>query len=276
MTIYPTNLRFSWANINQQRGPIGPQNVVISGPECVQIGQHVNFLCSASGNGLVYLWTDGKKNNISTDAQLSFYPESTLNLTCIVTDENGLQEIKIHELTVGEAPYLKLSTEKTRLEFIEGSKLEKLHCFSENGDVFWRVYPNSTDQPREIQSDEVTVGFGLWKAVQCGARNEFGTRLSKILEIESIPNSVLPHNVRIEQPDVYALVGSNLSISCFAQGIDVNYSWSKDDLEIGERGQELVFGNLTDADSGSYKCKAFNKYGNSTSLPIQIHTGEVL
>ncbi|CAG5113610.1 Oidioi.mRNA.OKI2018_I69.chr2.g7700.t1.cds [Oikopleura dioica] len=263
-----------WANINKKIGPIGPQNVQIIGPDSAQIGQPINFECKATGNGLNFRWMDGQNNNISTDAQLSFYPESTINLTCIVSDLDGLQTSRIHELTVGEAPFLRTSTEDSLLEFVEGSKLEKIYCFSKDGDVFWRVYLNSTDElPREIQSDEVTVGYSLWKAVQCGARNEFGTRLSKIIEIASIPSSSLPHNVRIEQPDLYARVGSNLSITCSALGIDVNYHWSKDDVELEEIGAELAFDDLTDEDSGSYKCTASNKYGNATSLPITVHIG---
>nr|XP_046254303.1 hemicentin-1-like isoform X19 [Scatophagus argus] len=264
----------------------GPDNVQITGPSEVHVGQAINLTCSAESNPSAnYTWM---LNGMEIHNSAVFTKNTTEfsdsgKYTCEVTNKiTGRTSSVVHILSVTE-PVSNVMLAASSTDLVEFNSSVTLTC-SSSGSSLSFLWLNSSSEVTESDRVQLTDGGSTLTIVNVTRYDQgpFRCLVSNPVSDDSSSNEVNlsisygPENIILTSPPhEYYAVGSNFILSCSADSRPAAmFYWFLNGDQLTDTGAELRLTNIQMSQSGNYSCQAFNqktgRYEMSQSSPVTV------
>uniref|UniRef100_A0AAQ5ZDB4 Heparan sulfate proteoglycan 2 n=1 Tax=Amphiprion ocellaris TaxID=80972 RepID=A0AAQ5ZDB4_AMPOC len=248
------------------------------GPLHVRVGEPINLECQASGeprpsvswHRFKVIGFDGKTHFLQI---LVARPEDSGTYVCAARNNEGTTETKVEVFVEGgpQVPTVPRASVPEPLMVVVEGQTATLRCDAHgfpSPKITWSKLRSPLPWRHKVVNNSLvlpTVGRQDSGEYICSATNNMGTTdVTIMLDVES---ESPPYATSVPD-DVAVRVGEVIRLQCLAHGTPpLTYTWTKLDGNLPPRAQvsggDLQINLATTEDTGSYKCVASNKVGNS-------------
>ncbi|XP_058243133.1 uncharacterized protein LOC131351658 [Hemibagrus wyckioides] len=268
--------------------PVSSVTIVPSQTELVEYNSTVNFVCSASGSSLSFIWLNGSSEITAGERVQLTDNNSSLTITSVIRGDTGPYECEASNsisrnkslplsLIIYYGPeYVSASADPVGPFYSSGSNLI-LTCSavsSPPAEFQWAV--NGTElgeMGRELKLSNIQISQS--GNYTCIAHNKQSLRFSVsqpisvtvLVQVSSV--TIIPSLKEVE-------LNSTVSFFCSASGSSVSFIWLNGSSEVmaGERVQltdnnrNLTITSVIRGDTGPYECEASNSISRKKSPPL--------
>ncbi|KAG7477685.1 hypothetical protein MATL_G00072180 [Megalops atlanticus] len=275
----------SLASLVVKDGPkvtVTPRGIVV-----VRMGDPINLECQATGEPRPSVSWHRENNAHKTvlnspllmDSNavmqvLVARPEDSGTYTCVAQNSEGSAEAKVEVIVQGGplVPSVPRASVPEPLMLVVEGQTATLRCDAHGyptPSVTWSKLRSPVPwQHKVVNNTLILPNVGRQDSGQyiCNATNNLGTtEVTVMLDVETPPYATtLPDDLSVR-------VGEVIRLQCLAHGTPpLHFDWTKVDGSLPAKA-EVQAGNLqinlaTEADAGTYRCKATNKVGSSEAL----------
>jgi gliding motility-associated-like protein len=235
-------------------------------------GEDLDLTVDATGSDLAYKWY---KDNV-LDLSVTGKKFSLTNLS--KANDAVAYRCEISNICATETTSAQL-TLKTPVSIVD-----VLHdpdaCVGEN--VILEVKAEGDDKVYQWFKGGNPVGlnestFSLTSAVEADA-GQYAVRISGYCNEKTSSSDVtINKNIRLESGFSGGdyCEGDDIVLAVFADGVDLHYDWTKDDLAVFGDQNEIVISRAKIEDSGRYKCIVTGKCGNPVTVEEDVNVHPV-
>ncbi|XP_054868568.1 basement membrane-specific heparan sulfate proteoglycan core protein isoform X9 [Amphiprion ocellaris] len=254
------------------------------GPLHVRVGEPINLECQASGEPRPSVsWhrlDNNRKTMLSSPVPMESNavmqilvarPEDSGTYVCAARNNEGTTETKVEVFVEGgpQVPTVPRASVPEPLMVVVEGQTATLRCDAHgfpSPKITWSKLRSPLPWRHKVVNNSLvlpTVGRQDSGEYICSATNNMGTTdVTIMLDVETPPYATsVPDDVAVR-------VGEVIRLQCLAHGTPpLTYTWTKLDGNLPPRAQvsggDLQINLATTEDTGSYKCVASNKVGNS-------------
>uniref|UniRef100_A0A3P8UCW4 Heparan sulfate proteoglycan 2 n=1 Tax=Amphiprion percula TaxID=161767 RepID=A0A3P8UCW4_AMPPE len=254
------------------------------GPLHVRVGEPINLECQASGEPRPSVsWhrlDNNRKTMLSSPVPMESNavmqilvarPEDSGTYVCAARNNEGTTETKVEVFVEGgpQVPTVPRASVPEPLMVVVEGQTATLRCDTHgfpSPKITWSKLRSPLPWRHKVVNNSLvlpTVGRQDSGEYICSATNNMGTTdVTIMLDVETPPYATsVPDDVAVR-------VGEVIRLQCLAHGTPpLTYTWTKLDGNLPPRAQvsggDLQINLATTEDTGSYKCVASNKVGNS-------------
>uniref|UniRef100_A0A3Q1H130 Heparan sulfate proteoglycan 2 n=1 Tax=Acanthochromis polyacanthus TaxID=80966 RepID=A0A3Q1H130_9TELE len=254
------------------------------GPLHVRVGEPINLECQASGEPRPSVsWhrlDNNRKTMLSSPVPMESNavmqilvarPEDSGTYVCAARNNEGTTETKVEVFVEGgpQVPTVPRASVPEPLMVVVEGQTATLRCDAHgfpSPKITWSKLRSPLPWRHKVVNNSLvlpTVGRQDSGEYICSATNNMGTtEVTIMLDVETPPYATsMPDDVAVR-------VGEVIRLQCLAHGTPpLTYTWTKLDGNLPPRAQvnggDLQINLATTEDTGSYKCVASNKVGNS-------------
>ncbi|XP_068448346.1 basement membrane-specific heparan sulfate proteoglycan core protein-like [Clinocottus analis] len=255
--------------------PVGPLRVRMGNPlsvECRATGRPRPTLTWQRQGSTLQLVTK-ETNDVNTIQWPAVHPEDSGVYICQANNNEGVAEVKVEVVVVGQPGAPVASVGATEMTVVEGHTIT-MACQASGSPppvITWSKLRAPLPWKHTMVGGVLTLtSVGRQDSGQyiCNATNIRGySEAYTQMEVESPPYATcLPDQVRLQPGDA-------LQVQCLAHGSPpIQFEWSRGDRGRLPPGAEttkdgrLLIGHVKLSDSGAYKCVASNHIGSSEAL----------